>query len=305
MTVRFDGRVALVTGAGRGIGREHALELAARGAAVVVNDLGGGADGSGADAEPAHEVAAAIRAAGGRAIANLDSVATPEGAAAIVAAAVSAFGRLDMVVNNAGITLGDWPTMVDVHLSGTFYVCRAAWPLMVAQGGGRIVNTTSAAGLFGLTVDGPHGLDFFAYGAAKMGIVGLTRGLAIEGRPHGIRVNAISPVAHSRLTAWYPDPRVVAWMERHFPAAKVAPAVAALLHDDCPLSGETFSVGGGRIARVFVGETPGVSDVEPTAERVLAQLDDVTDTEGFFVPVDTADEMRAYRDLLVRRTSGS
>lgn len=297
MTLRLDGRVALVTGAGRGIGREHTLALAASGAAVVVNDLGGDPDGTGASAGPAEDVVGEIVAAGGQAVAELSSVATAEGAGAMVQSAIDNFGQLDMVVNNAGVTLADWSTLINVHLSGSFYVSRAAWPHLAASGSGRIVNTTSAAGLFGLTVDGPNGLDFFGYGAAKMGIVGLTRGLALEGRAEGIHVNAVAPVAHSRLTAWHPDKRLVAWMERRFPAVDIAPAVVALVHPNCATTGETFSVGGGRVARVFVGETRGLMKAALTAEDVLTGMDQINQTDGHFVPADTADEIRAYREL--------
>ncbi len=297
--LRFEGRVAVVTGAGRGIGREYALDLAARGAAVVVNDLGGGTDGSGSSDAPAHEVVAEIRAAGGTAVADVNSVATEEGAAAIVATAVDEFGRLDVLVNNAGVTLGDWSTMVAVHLSGSFWTARAAWSTFARQGYGRIVNTTSAAGLFGLTVDGPQGLDFYAYGAAKMGVVGLTRNLAIEGRELGIKVNAVAPVAHSRLTAWYPDPKLVAWMAKNFPAGKIAPVVAALGHEQCPVSGDTYSVGGGRVARVFVAETLGVHQEDLAAADVLERMAEIADVEDAFVPEDTAAEVRVYRDMAV------
>lgn len=306
MTLRLDGRVAVVTGAGRGLGRDHALALAARGAAVVVNDLGTDIDGAGDSDEPAREVVARIRRDGGQAVPHFGTVATPAGAEAIVAEAVDTFGGVDILVNNAGVTMGDWPTMIDVHLSGSFYLCRAAWPHLQASGSGRIVNTTSAAGLFGLVVDAPNGLDFFAYGAAKMGLVGLTKGLAQHGAPDGIAVNAIAPVAHSRLTAWHPDERLVAWMDRHFPSDQVSPVVVALAHADCPVSGETFSAGGGRVAHVFVAETEGVAIADLSAEDVLTHLTDIRERGNYAVPQNTADEMRLYRaglaDLTTKNT---
>ena len=209
--IRFDGRTAIVTGAGRGLGRSHALLLAARGANVVVNDPGVSVLGEGGDAGPSQTVADEITAAGGSAVANTSSVATPDGAAEIVAQAREAFGTIDVVVNNAGIlSQGDFEDltpeivgrMVDVHLHGTFNVLREAWPVMKAHGYGRVVNTCSNSGWIGTALQ-TH------YGSAKMGVLGLTRCLALEGEQYGIKVNAVAPGAASRM-AEVVDPALAA-----------------------------------------------------------------------------------------------
>ena len=198
----FDGKVAIVTGAGGGLGREHALLLAKRGALVVVNDLGGAVDGSGGSETPAEQVVEEIKAAGGEAVADANSVATPEGGEAIVQTAIDAFGRIDIVVNNAGIlrdkafhnmTDDLVQPVLDVHLRGAFNVTRPAWGKMREQGYGRVVNTASSAGIIG-------NFGQASYGAAKMGLVGLTHVLAIEGAKHNIKANAISPIARTRMT---------------------------------------------------------------------------------------------------------
>ncbi len=205
----FDGQVAIVTGAGGGLGRSHALELARRGALVVVNDLGGAVDGTGSSATAAEQVVAEIRAAGGDAVANGDSVATPEGGEAIVQCAVDNYGRIDVVVNNAGIlrdaafknvTPELLDPVIDVHLKGAFNVLRHAWPRLREQNYGRIVNTTSGSGMFG-------NFGQSNYGAAKAGLMGLTRVLSIEGERNNVRVNAIAPIAHTRMTSEQIDPR--------------------------------------------------------------------------------------------------
>src|SRR6266540_349785 len=198
----FDGKVAIITGAGGGLGRSHALELARRGALVVVNDLGGSVDGSGSGTTAAQAVVDEIKAAGGDAVANYDSVATPDGGKAIVQSALDAFSRIDIVINNAGIlrdtsfknmTSEQLEPVLDVHLKGAFYVTRPAWEHMREQGYGRVVNTSSGAGIFG-------NFGQTNYGAAKMGLVGLTRVLAIEGAKYNIKANAIAPVAKTRMT---------------------------------------------------------------------------------------------------------
>lgn len=204
--VSFAGRVAIVTGAGGGLGREYAHELARRGARVVVNDLGTTADGSGSPSRMADDVVAEIRAAGGTAQANYDSVATPGGGKAIVAAALDAFGRVDVLINNAGILrnaaleqLSDstLDAMLEVHLKGAFYVTRPAFSLMKTQGYGRILFASSAAGVFGNAEQG-------AYGAAKAGLIGLMNVLSHEGRPHGVLCNALLPTAESRMSEHMP-----------------------------------------------------------------------------------------------------
>ena len=198
----FDGKVAIITGAGGGLGRSHALDLARRGALVVVNDLGGASDGTGQSTTAAQAVVDEITAIGGEAIANYDSVATPEGGAGIVQTAIDTFGRIDIIINNAGIlrdtsfknmTPDQLNPVLDVHLRGAFYVTQPAWQIMRDQGYGRIINTSSGAGIFG-------NFGQTNYGAAKMGLVGFTRVLAVEGAKNNIKANAIAPVAKTRMT---------------------------------------------------------------------------------------------------------
>ncbi|MEN3539696.1 SDR family oxidoreductase [Microbispora sp. ZYX-F-249] len=264
--LRFDGRVAIVTGAGHGLGRSHALLLAQRGAKVVVNDLGGALDGSGASAGPAAEVAELIVKNGGEAVASTDNVATPEGAEAIVRTALDAFGRVDVVVNNAGIlrdrsfgkmTVEEFDAVIAVHVRGSFLVSRAAFPHMKEQSYGRIVNTSSPAGLFG-------NFGQANYSTAKMGLVGLTKTLGIEGARANIKANAIAPVAWTRMT----ESLLPAEFEEKFTPERVSPLVAYLAHESCETSGEVFSVGAGRVARVFVAEGPGWRTDDLTAEAL-------------------------------------
>src|SRR5690606_39031072 len=261
----YDGKVAIVTGAGGGLGRSHALELARRGARVVVNDLGGSVDGSGTAAGPAAQVVSEIEALGGEAVANTDSVATPEGGAAIVQSALDAFGRIDIVINNAGIlrdksfhnlTPELIDPVIDVHLKGAFNVTRAAWTHFREQNYGRVINTSSNSGLLG-------NFGQANYGAAKMGLVGLTKVLAIEGAKYGIKVNAIAPVAFTRMTA----DLMPGLEEKHKPEL-VTPVVIFLAHEDCPVTGEIYSAGGGVVARYFVGLTQGYVNTEQTAEDI-------------------------------------
>jgi NAD(P)-dependent dehydrogenase (short-subunit alcohol dehydrogenase family) len=290
MTLSLEGRVALVTGAGGGLGRSHALELARRGAQVVVNDFGGTVAGAGSSPGPAKLVVDEIIEAGGVAIANSHSVATPEGAGAMVETAVREFGRIDIVVNNAGIlcdeamhklTLESWEAVLAVHLTGTMLVTHAAFPHMREQGYGRIVNTTSAAGLFG-------NFGQCSYGAAKMGIVGLTRVLAIEGGPKGVRVNAVSPAALTRMTEAVMGPLgdvVVAKPEL------VTPVVVYLAHEGCSLNGEVISAAFGRVSRIFVGTTPGYFNLDLTPEAVEAHLTEIMDEKGLVFPQSINDEI--------------
>ncbi|MET8985399.1 SDR family NAD(P)-dependent oxidoreductase [Nonomuraea wenchangensis] len=274
--LRFDDRVAIVTGAGHGLGRSHALLLAERGAKVVVNDLGGALDGTGASAGPAAEVAELINKNGGQAIANAGNVATPEGARDIVNAAVDAFGKVDIVINNAGIlrdksfgkmTVEEFDAVMAVHVRGSFLVSLAAYPIMKAAGYGRVVNTSSPAGLFG-------NFGQANYSTAKMGLVGLTKTLGIEGARSGIRANAIAPVAWTRMT----EALLPAEFEAKFTPERVSALVAYLVHDSCEVSGEVFTVGAGRVARVFVAEGPGwkTDDISPEAiadnwESIMAE----------------------------------
>ncbi|MBB2914016.1 NAD(P)-dependent dehydrogenase (short-subunit alcohol dehydrogenase family) [Streptosporangium becharense] len=281
--LRFDGRVAIVTGAGHGLGRSHALALAERGAKVVVNDLGGALDGSGASTGPAAEVVALITGNGGEAVASTDDVATPEGAKAIVRTAVDTFGRVDIVVNNAGIlrdksfgkmSVEEFDRVIAVHVRGSFLVSREAFPYLKEQGYGRIVNTSSPAGLFG-------NFGQANYSTAKMGLVGLTKTLGIEGARAGIKANAIAPVAWTRMT----ESLLPAEFEVKFTSERVSALVAFLSHETCETSGEVFSVGGGRIARVFVAEGPGwkkddhtVEDIRDNWEAVMAEQPYLTPT---------------------------
>ena len=287
--MRFDGRVAIITGAGGGLGRCHAIELARRGAMILVNDLGGSLAGVGASTSAAQGVVDEIIAFGGKAAANYDSVATSEGGQAIVAAALAAFGRVDVLVNNAGIlrdkafhkmdhTLID--AVIDVHLKGALYVSAPAFRLMREQGYGRILNTTSASGLFG-------NFGQANYGAAKAGLAGLTRVLAIEGAGHGIKVNAIAPIASTRMTE-----DILGELAVKVSPETVSPLVAYLAHAECSVNGHVYSVAGGRIARIFVGETRGVVLAENTPEAIRANLTriDALDADEFHEPASLDDE---------------
>ena len=281
--LRFDGRVAIITGAGGGLGRAHALELARRGAKILVNDLGGALDGSGSSKFAADRVVDEITALGGTAAANHDSVATPEGGRAIVRAAVDAFGRVDVLINNAGI-LRDKAfhkmddamiaAVIDVHLKGALYVSQPAYALMRAQGYGRIVNTSSASGLFG-------NFGQANYGAAKAGLAGLTRVLALEGASYGIKVNAIAPIASTRMTE-----DILGDLAARVSPESVSPLVAYLAHEQCSVNGHVYSVAGGRIAQIFVAETHGAVLTTNTAEEVQASLAliDEMDVERYHRP---------------------
>jgi NAD(P)-dependent dehydrogenase (short-subunit alcohol dehydrogenase family) len=267
--LRFEGRVAIITGAGGGLGRSHALELARRGARILVNDLGGAVDGSGSSVSAADRVVDEIAAFGGIAASNHDSVATSHGGQAIVRAALEAFGRVDVLVNNAGI-LRDKAfhkmdgsmidAVIDVHLKGALFVSQPAFRLMREQGYGRILNTSSASGLFG-------NFGQANYGAAKAGLAGLTRVLALEGAGHGIKVNAIAPIAATRMTE-----DILGDLAAKVSPDSVSPLVAYLAHEECSVNGQVYSVAGGRIARIFVAETNGVVLTDNTAEAISAQL---------------------------------
>ncbi len=272
--IDLDGRVAVVTGAGGGLGREHAKLLASRGAKVVVNDLGGNRAGEGGGSEMADQVVAEIQEDGGEAVANYASVADVDGAASIVQDAIDAFGRIDVVVNNAGI-LRDMtfakldPASLDlvmkVHLYGSFYVTMAAWPHLKEQGYGRIVNTTSGSGLYG-------NFGQSNYSAAKLGITGLTRTLAHEGRKYGINANVIAPVAASRMTEDIMPPQLLELLQPE----NVSGLVTYLCSETCTTTGEIFSVGGGYIARVAILEGAGVAfDHTPTPEEVADRFDEI------------------------------
>ncbi len=284
----FDGRVAIITGAGGGLGRSHALELARRGALIVVNDLGGAADGTGSSETAAQKVVDEIKAAGGEAVANYDSVATPEGGQSIVKTAVDTFGKVDIIINNAGIlrdtsfknmTPDQLNPVLDVHLRGAFYVTQPAWQLMRDQGYGRIINTSSGAGVFG-------NFGQTNYGAAKMGLVGLTRVLAVEGAKNNIKCNAIAPVAKTRMTEDILGPLADNLGPEH-----VTPVVAYLASEECSVSGEVYTVGGGHVARVYIGVAPGFTDKARTAESVRDNIDAIRDESGYEVPGNLNEEL--------------
>ena len=291
-TLGYDGKVVIITGAGGGLGRQHALLLASRGALVVTNDRGGAIDGSGSDTGAAEHVVDEIKAAGGEAVADTNSVATPEGGAAIVKTAIDAYGKVDVVINNAGIlrdksfhnmTPDLLNPVLDVHLKGAFYVTQPAWVVMREQGYGRIVSTSSAAGVFG-------NFGQTNYGAAKMGLVGFTRVLAAEGAKYNIKANAIAPLALTRMTE---NLMGGAFGDKLAPGL-VSPLVAYLAHEDCPVSGQLFSVGGGRVAQVFIAETQGYFKEDLGLEDVRDNWATITDQQGYGVPNNLAEETAMF-----------
>lgn len=291
----YDGKVAVITGAGGGLGRQHALLLAERGALVVVNDLGGNVEGSGADASAAQKVVDEIRAAGGEAVANHDSVSTPAGGEAIIQTAIDAYGRIDIVINNAGILRDKTfhnmtPDLVDsvieVHLKGAFNVTRPAWIQMREQKYGRIISTSSAAGIFG-------NFGQANYGAAKMGLVGFTRVLAAEGAKYNIKANAIAPLALTRMTE-----NLMGAVGDKLDPSLVTPIVAWLAHEDCDVSGEIYSVGGGRVARVFIGETQGFFKPGLSLEDVRDNWATIRNTDGYIIPSGVPEETALFFNAL-------
>ncbi len=286
MSLRFDDRVVIVTGAGRGIGAAYARLFGALGARVVVNDLGGSMEGDGSDSFAAEHVVHEIADAGGNAIANTNDVSSPAGAARLVGDAVKVFGRVDAVVNNAGIMR--WAGIAElaaddlakhwaVHTAGAFNVVKAAWPHMVEAGYGRVVNTTSS-GVFGL----PKNL---AYATAKGGVIGFTRSLAVGGKRYGIRANSIAPAAFTRMAGEPANDQ----MERDMAPEKVAPMAAYLAHEDCAVTGEIYTAGAGRFARLFIGSTPGVTVDDPSIDDVASQWAAINSEDGYTVPSDLID----------------
>ncbi|WP_062996841.1 SDR family NAD(P)-dependent oxidoreductase [Nocardia mikamii] len=285
----FDGRVAIVTGSGRGLGAAHAKFLASRGAAVVINDLGGSAQGTGADTTPAENVVAEIVAAGGRAVANFDSVTeNPQG---IVQSAIDAFGRLDILVNNAGINQAQpfgpdiLPSIrkhMEVHFFGTAGVTAAAWPHLVNSGAGRVVSTTSPT-LIGFPEQTP-------YVAAKGAIFAFTRTLALEGQEVGIKVNAIAPTAATRMSdeADLPE-EFKQFMRDNLPTSLVSPVVAYLAHQECAISGEVLQAQGGEVQRLVLGFNEGFTSKDLTPELVQQHIDQILDP-ATHVPFKTIDE---------------
>jgi NAD(P)-dependent dehydrogenase (short-subunit alcohol dehydrogenase family) len=296
--IRFDGRVAVITGAGGGLGKTYALEFARRGARIVVNDLGGKADGTGKGSSMADAVVDEIKAAGGEAVANYDSVATPEGGEGIIQSAVDAFGRVDVVVNNAGILRDrsfvklspeELELVLDVHLKGAFFVSQPAFRLMKDQRYGRFVFTSSAAGLLG-------NFGQTNYGAAKMGLVGLMHVLAVEGGKYDIKCNAIAPTARTRMTEELLGP-----IAEFLDPETVTPLVTYLCSEECEFTHEIYSVGGGRFARIFLGLTPGwVAGKAKVvqAEEVRDHMGQIRDTSEYVIPTSIGDEMKAIASAL-------
>ncbi|HVS68738.1 MAG TPA: SDR family NAD(P)-dependent oxidoreductase [Mycobacteriales bacterium] len=299
--IDFTDQVAIVTGAGRGLGRLYALDLARRGASVVVNDLGTTTGGEGSDRSVAGSVVAEIVESGGRAVASYDSVETAEGGAAIVASAVDAFGRVDAVVSNAGIfgtipfdelTVEQWQRMLSVHLDGAFHLSQPAFRVMKAQGYGRFVFISSSAGMFGQPASA-H------YAAAKAGVMGLANVVAIEGAEHGIRANTVLPFGFSRMvtdTVGGEDESVRAASEffQAIGPERVVPAVTYLASRDCGFTHRVYSSCAGRFARVFVGLADGwTADREAllAAEDFAAKIDEISATEPYIVPDSIFDEI--------------
>ncbi|MBL7502690.1 SDR family NAD(P)-dependent oxidoreductase [Frankia sp. CNm7] len=282
--LRFDGKVAIVTGGGRGIGRAYALLLAERGAAVVVNDIGSNLDGHESDAGPANDVVAEITALGGRAAASIEDVHS--GPEAIIATAIDTFGHLDIVVNNAGINgrlpftksdLDYFQLHMAIHFYGTLGLVQAAWPHLIESGKGRIVNTISGT-VIGIA-------NRTAYSAAKGAIWGFTNCLAVDGEPFGVKANCIGPAAGTRMSL-APDqdiPSVLANYGEQMPPELVAPVVAYLAHEDCELTGMTLSAGGGKVSRLAAGHTAGFTDTSLTPEMVRDRLAEVLDPNTFQV----------------------
>lgn len=296
--ITFDGRVAVVTGAGGGLGKTYALELARRGARVVVNDLGGAVDGTGGSESAADRVVAEIEDAGGDAVANYDSVATEEGGASIVASAVEAFGKVDIVINNAGIlrdksfakmTMTEVEAVIDVHLKGGFYVSSPAFQVMRENSYGRFVFTASASGLFG-------NFGQANYGAAKAGLVGLSNVIAIEGAKYNIKSNAIAPIAMTRMTEDLLGP-----FAEVVEPDKVTPMVVYLSSEANEHTHEIFTVGGGRYGRVFIGTNQGWfagRDELATVEDISDHMDQIRDISDYVIPLNNNDEIMLLGHML-------
>jgi NAD(P)-dependent dehydrogenase (short-subunit alcohol dehydrogenase family) len=304
--IDYEGQVAIVTGAGRGLGRLYALDLARRGAAVVVNDLGGTMRGDGADVRVADQVVDEIEKAGGRAVASHHSVDSPEGGQAIVDVAVDTFGQLDAVVSNAGIfnsipfealSPDGWRHMLRVHLDGAFYLSQPAYKVMAKQKYGRFVFISSSAGNFGQPMEA-H------YAAAKTGLLGLSNVIAIEGEAHGILSNTVLPTGFSRMvTETVGDEKFLteSGFMRAIRAELVVPLVVFLASRACDFTHRNYSACAGRYARVFVGLSEGWladAETEPAAEEILAHLDEISATEKFIVPDSIVDEVLEVCDRL-------
>jgi NAD(P)-dependent dehydrogenase (short-subunit alcohol dehydrogenase family) len=300
--IRYDGRVAIVTGAGGGLGKTYATMLAARGASVVVNDLGGASDGTGKSSSMADQTVKEILAAGGKAVANYDSVATPEGGENITKTALDHFGKVDIVINNAGILRDktfaklspqDLEAVLAVHLKGAFFVTQPAFRVMKENSYGRILFAASGAGIFG-------NFGQSNYGAAKMGLVGLSNVLAVEGARYNIKSNVFAPVAVTRLTeALMKDVPIDLAPEY------VTPLVAYLASEACEATHEIFDVGAGRYARIFVGLGPGwvaPKGGAPTVEMIRDNFEQIRRTEGAIIPDSIAAETQAMAEAAKQRS---
>jgi NAD(P)-dependent dehydrogenase (short-subunit alcohol dehydrogenase family) len=302
---RFDGRVAVITGAGRGLGREYARLLGSKGARVVINDPGASVKGEGVDAGPAQEVVREIVALGGDAIACTESVATPEGGKAIIAAALDRYGRIDVLIHNAGnvrygsleeLTQDDFEAVVRVHLMGAFHVVRPAFPVMCKAGYGRIVLTSSIGGLYGT-----H--NVVNYGVSKAAMIGLNNVVAIEGAAKGVKCNIIAPGAVTRMaegldTSQYPP----------MGPELVAPVVGWLAHESCSITGEMLISMGGRVARALIAETQGVYQPSWSIDEVAERIDDIRDTRKLWmlppVPSGYVDHLQRSFDMARKGESG-
>jgi len=308
MAITFDGQVAIITGAGQGLGREYALDLARRGAKVVVNDLAGldSPEGSAAEA-----VVREIDAAGGTAVASHDTVATPEGGRAILQRALDSFGTVDAVIHNAGVwrhkyyeemTADQLDPVLDVHLRGAFFVTQPAWSVMQAKGYGRIVLTSSSTGAFGR-------LAGSNYAAAKAAMLGMARAMSLEGAEHGIKTNCILPVAPFRNRGPVPTEltqqlNAMGLAPEQAGAELVAPMVTWLASSACSVSGEAFSAGGNRFGRVFVAVADGwinPADGPATAEDIAAHLAEIEDLGSYAIPPTSIDELRVIGELRRKR----
>ena len=314
MKISFENQVAVVTGGGGGIGRVQAIELARRGASVVVNDVGGVGHPDGPSAD---DVVAEIKAAGGRAVASYDTVATPEGGKAIIECALDNFGTVDAILHYAGtwrsvlfdeMTADQLDPVMDVHLRGGFFVTQPAWSIMKAKGYGRIVLTSSSTGVFGRRFGSN-------YAAAKAGLLGLGRTLALEGAEFGIRANCLLPIASSSVRKYhttYPaamlDDYKVTGLSRPLPveatSERLVPLPTYLASRECSVNGEAFSGGGGRYSRVFVGVTDGwlsEKDSFPTAEDIAEHLEQIEDRSSYLVPNSIYDELRSIAERIAER----
>ena len=294
--VSFENRTVIVTGAGNGLGKAYALDLGSRGAKVVVNDLGGAVDGSGSGSTPADEVVNEIISNGGEAVANYDSVATKEGGESIVQTAIDNFGTVDAVVNNAGILRDksfakmeeeDLNAIIDVHLKGTFFVCQPAFIQMKEQGYGRFVNVSSPSGLFG-------NFGQLNYGAAKMGIVGLTNVLAIEGAKYNIKANVIAPNAATRMT----EELFGEDMSKLLTVDNITPLVVYLASEQCEVTHEIFSAGGGRFARIGISTDVGYFNASAKAEDIFANIGEIRDLSNPIYPTSLADELPLFNEAM-------